>query len=263
MLVAPRVGPIFGPRAVLLLVIALVLSFVAIPLVGLRVYDARKHRRALRWDLIWVTAATALAIVLQLLCGLLACFNGLGTSEHLLSVNQAGLALMWSWYGVIIGIWTLVWGKLAIIALYLQITKEAARNERYFLWAMAMTVSVAGTVQTILLLTECRPTSHLWFRHKPGTCPNATNANNFGFFIGGQSDRTKSPGLMLTDPALAAFTDLVLALYPIPIVMNLTCSRRTKISICLVMGGGLLYVDIVNISPWIMLITFTGPSQPQ
>lgn len=35
-------------------------------------------------------------------------------------------------------------------------------------------------------------------------------------------------------------TDFILAVYPIPIVAQLSCSRSTKISMCAVMAGGLL-----------------------
>ncbi|KAF2157372.1 hypothetical protein K461DRAFT_289696 [Myriangium duriaei CBS 260.36] len=224
MIVAPRVGPTFGTSAWLLLVLSSVQSLLAAGLIGLRAYDARKSNRGWRWDLILAIFATIIGFVLQCVCGIVACLNGLGTPQNELSPEQVGLTLLWSWIGVILGLFSLAIGKLAIIAMYIYITREAARKERFFLWLMGSIAVLACVLQSTFILTECTPTSKLWFLDLPGKCPGKELSVKFAYFSG----------------AFSAFTDLVLVVYPISIVMRFQCSRSTKISICAVMAGGLL-----------------------
>ncbi|KAF4552820.1 Hypothetical protein D9617_9g026110 [Elsinoe fawcettii] len=215
-------GKAFGGTAIVLVIIAFIEAAIAIGLVALRFVKTRKQH-VFRWDLFWVVLATLTGIALQLL-GLLAALNGLGRSKTELSEAQIANALKWSYIGLNVGTYALAFGKLAIIALYLSIAQAVARRERYFLWVMAFIVSAAAVVQITLNVTQCVPLRKLWDFSSPGVCAGSQLSIRFGYFQG----------------AFSAFTDLVLALYPIPIIMHMKGSKATKISICLVMAGGLI-----------------------
>lgn len=224
MIVAPRVGPIFGTYALLLLILSAVLSILALLLVSLRIYDARRTNRGWRWDLILVVFATILSFVLQCVCGIISCLNGLGTPQSELSDQQVALTMMYAWAGVVMGLFSLAFGKMAIIAMYLYVTRVCACVERAFLWGMGIIVFLSAIVQSVLILAECDPPKKLFYLKIPGKCDGKELSTNFAYFSG----------------AFSALTDLVLAIYPIFIVMRFHCSRTTKISVCAVMAGGLL-----------------------
>ncbi|PNS15652.1 hypothetical protein CAC42_4104 [Sphaceloma murrayae] len=211
----------FGRGAVTLVIVAFIEAALAISLVTLRFFKTRNKR--FKWDLFWVVLATLGGVVLQVL-GLFATLNGLGKSKTELSPAQVTLALKWTWIGFGIGVFALTTGKLAIIALYLQVAQAAARRERYFLWIMTMVVVASAIGQITLLYMQCDPLPRLWSKEIPGSCAGVLVSTRFGYFQG----------------AFSAFTDFALALYPITIIWNMTGSRATRIGICAVMAGGLL-----------------------
>ncbi|PSK60284.1 hypothetical protein B9Z65_434 [Elsinoe australis] len=233
-------GKAFGGTAVILVPVAFILAAIAIYLVVLRFYKTRSNH-VFKWDLFWVVVATVsnrqenslaadnadvvwLAGILLQVLGLFSTLNGLGRSKSELSQDQVELALKFAWIGIATGVFSLGFGKFAIIALYLQIAKAAARKERIFLWIMAVIVGVAGIAQLVLIVIQCDPLPRLWAKSIPGSCPGSLVSTRFGYFQG----------------AFSAFTDLVLSLYPITIIMDMKGSKATKISICAVMAGGLL-----------------------
>ncbi|KAF2157364.1 hypothetical protein K461DRAFT_289690 [Myriangium duriaei CBS 260.36] len=222
-LVAPHGGPVFTKWTWILLWVSFVLSGVAVILVGLRIYDVRKNNKGWRWDLIFVSIATFFGIVMELLTGMLTSLNGLGTEQALLTPLQIALALEWAWIGTVFWAWCLCFGKVAIIALYIHITSAAVKRERIFLRTVAAIMISAAVVQTVLIVTTCDPPAKQWFKDIPGTCNLRKVAIAFDYFQG----------------AFSSITDFILALYPIPIVAKMSCSRSTKISICAVMAGGL------------------------
>ncbi|KAF2224687.1 hypothetical protein BDZ85DRAFT_82666 [Elsinoe ampelina] len=215
-------GKAFGGTAIVLVIIAFVEAFLGIGIVCLRVVKTRSQH-IFKWDLFWVVAATLTGILLQLL-GLLSTLNGLGRSKTELSQEQIALALKWAWIGIAVGIFSLAFGKLAIIALYLQVANAAGRAERFFLWAMAFIVSAAAVTQTVLLVIQCDPLDRLWDTSIPGQCPGSLLSTRFGYFQG----------------AFSAFTDFILALYPITIIWDVKTSKATKLGISVVMAGGLI-----------------------
>lgn len=200
--VAPRVGPVFGTDARVLIALSSLLSLVAVGLVGLRVVDARRRRRGWRWDLALAVAATVrtkvsrlseamlmevtqvVGFVLQCVPGLLTCLNGVGTLQTELSPEQVVQTLFWGWVGVIMAIWSLALGKLSILAMYIYVTGKAARKERIFLWIMAFVAGLVCVLQMIFILTSCRPLQKLWNDALSGSCADKMLSQRLGYFLG-------------------------------------------------------------------------------
>lgn len=122
---------------------------------------------------------------MEILAGLLTGLNGLGTEQALLSPEQVSNALEWAWIGTVLWAWTLCFGKLAIVALYIHITKAAVKRERIFLWTIGCIMVAAAIVQTCLIVMSCDPPQKQWNDAIPGTCRLKVVSLNFDYFQGG------------------------------------------------------------------------------
>ncbi|GAM86416.1 hypothetical protein ANO11243_044300 [Dothideomycetidae sp. 11243] len=125
-----------------------------------------------------------LSFVLQCVCGIISCLNGLGTPQSELSDQQVALTMMYAWAGVVMGLFSLAFGKMAIIAMYLYVTRVCACVERAFLWGMGIIVFLSAIVQSVLILAECDPPKKLFYLKIPGKCDGKELSTNFAYFSG-------------------------------------------------------------------------------
>lgn len=118
-----------------------------------------------------------------------ACASGLGNHITSLTAVQAVKALQWSWFGQILAIQAIGFGKIAVIAFLLRIQDRAnsrkARILVYFLYFIGLSNVIININQAVLILTSCSPAARLWDQGLPGTCNQIARTNYVGYFQGG------------------------------------------------------------------------------
>ena len=114
-----------------------------------------------------------------------------------------------------------MFAKLSLLALFLYIFGTPNRTFSLICYGVGFAVvSYCGSC-AIATLFACSPESATWNRNIPGKCIDLI-------------------ALDITIGALNLFTDSVIFILPIPILLRLQTSRRTKIELLIVFGTGLL-----------------------
>jgi len=114
--------------------------------------------------------------------------------------------------------------KMAVVAFLQRMHGPHDRNRVIFLWTVAGSNTIVNLIAMSLLLTQCTPTAKAWDTTMPGNCDSISRAQDFGYLQGSWS----------------AVTDFILALYPITFFWELQLKRSVKISLCVLMGLGIL-----------------------
>ena len=197
----------------------------------------------LRWDCIWVVFAIVsflnsnrqarqtaqslfiqtIAIVAQSVMTVSAVY-GLGNHESLLSHSDIVKTNLWSWIAQVLAILSLVVGRIAVISFLLILQQRTHPIGRRLLYVVGFLQGIINVVEVVLILKQCTPIERLWDPSVPGTCDMIKICSQVGFLQG----------------SIGAFADLFLAFYPICIIAPLQQTRKVKIGLCLIMGGGLM-----------------------
>ena len=149
---------------------------------------------------------------------------GLGNHESVLSLSDIVKTNLWSWIAQILAIISLVVGRIAVISFLLILQQRTHPIGRRLLYAVGSLQGIINLVEVVLILKECTPIEKLWDPSVPGTCGLIKICSQVGFLQG----------------SIGAFADLFLAFYPICIIAPLQQTRKVKIGLCLIMGGGLM-----------------------
>ncbi|KAL9131001.1 MAG: hypothetical protein Q9217_000943 [Psora testacea] len=156
------------------------------------------------------------------------CVWGLGNHIDLLYGSQLVKTLEWSWFGQIVAVQAIGFGKIAVIAFLLRIQDRAQSRKNtilvWFLYFIGFSNVVINLDQMILILLQCSPVPKLWNPAIPGTCNHIQRTNNVAYFQG----------------SWAALSDVLLAIYPIFVFWSLKISNKIKIGLCLLMAGGFI-----------------------
>ncbi len=153
-----------------------------------------------------------------------------GVGRHAVHIPPPDLikAVQWIWISAPFSTMSACFGKISIALLILRMIN---RNRAYsvFLWSLIVLLFVINLVLTIITFAQCTPVEWLWDQLNPmagytGTCWHPDIQKNYGYFQG----------------AFSAFSDLVLALFPILIIKDLKIDMKLKIGLCAVMGLGII-----------------------
>lgn len=210
--------------------------------VVLRIYSRRFITRTLDWSDAIIVFAQVLNIVATALSSV-SIYYGIGRHGVYIPQQNIEPALF---YGVIIrplGVFAYCFPKLSVALLIISLMGSIKVGVR-FLWFVIVLSFISSGMACIMLFAQCNPPDHLWHLQKPAMCYPDKVLNSITMAAGGKyfwMAVTKRPG-KLTDifAAWSAFTDLVLALYPVYILRNLQVKRSRKYSIMLIMGLGFL-----------------------
>ncbi|KAF4553941.1 Hypothetical protein D9617_5g068160 [Elsinoe fawcettii] len=205
-------------------------------LVGLRTYVAIKSRK-LRWDFIWISLALVTAIVAAgfIQAGV---SSGLGAHVSRLRFSQIWDIFFWFYLTIYAGTISIAFSKFAVIALLLDVYKGSrATRRRYALWMIGAVFGITTLLEIFLTAFQCSPLKKLWDLTADGTCPLSKAAKAISY----------------VHAATGAVTDIMLALWPIGIVRNLNTSRYMKISICLLMGLGIIPGIAALVRVWLLV----------
>ena len=149
---------------------------------------------------------------------------GLGNHESVLLPSNIVKTNLWSWIAQILAILTLVVARFAVISFLLALSDRTHRQSRWVLYLVGGLQGIINIVEVVLILQQCQPIQKLWDPTITGTCDLIEICSKVGFLQG----------------SIGAFADLLLAFYPIYIIGPLKQKWKVKLSLCLIMGGGLM-----------------------
>ncbi|KAJ5274558.1 hypothetical protein N7505_003103 [Penicillium chrysogenum] len=210
-----------GNNSVVILAVSWTETCIGLFFFGLRFLSNWKFVGRFRWDfavagLTVATEGTA-QVFLQLSVN-----AGMGRHLDSLSDTQIVTALHWSWVFQLLAIAASMLGKLAILAFLVQIRGRHEKKPWFLIilggFIGAVNIAVLGTI-----LGQCRPMHKLWDDSVEGTCDPGRKMNqNYSFF----------------QASFNAFSDILLALYPVHLFWKLQMKLRIKIALSILMGLG-------------------------
>ncbi|KAF2227339.1 hypothetical protein BDZ85DRAFT_2220 [Elsinoe ampelina] len=213
----------FGGNAIQLAIIGWALTILAIIVVALRGYAASRQNNKWRWDFIWSVATLIFGCAAWSLC-FNATLTGLGNDTRKLTYTQTFEALRFAWYTIFVGLVATTFAKFSVVALLVSVQGPSAKKRRFFLLGIAAVFALINLLQIVFSATQCSPASRLWYGYLEGACPRGRLAGNWNYLQG----------------SVGAFTDFLLAMWPISIAWNLQTSMRVKVGFCLLMAVGTL-----------------------
>jgi len=237
---------VYGGRGPLIMGITWTEAAVALSMVVARLFGASIRRGELRWDFVWVALACVsqshtlpycVQLIIVQVFGItsqslltVSAANGLGMHLWLLDIDLISTALRYYWASCCVGLFGILFAKIAIIALLLGVKGPNQKKRGYFLHFLWVTNLLFVIVLTVMIYQQCNPSSAIW---------DITELQT--------ADCTKRPAALIvgyTQGAWSAATDIALALYPISVVWDLQTSLKMKLGFCVLMSGGIMYVFI-------------------
>lgn len=112
---------------------------------------------------------------------------GTGSHQASLDVHSAVYSALWSWIGQVCAIFSLVWGRFAVIAFLRALQGPTYRPWRYALYAVGAAQALINTIEVALILNQCDPPQKLWDQSLPGTCGLIEVTSKVGFLQGSKT----------------------------------------------------------------------------
>ena len=131
-------------------------------------------------------------------------------------------------------IFSQVFAKTSITILWTRLMSPDDSGRKLFLWINLAVLWSISIVSTITTYVQCSPPSLLWTGTPAELAQNCWDPKTY-------------TDIAVAQGAYSAFTDFLLALFPIVIVWKLQMSLTRKLSMCLLMGFGVLYVHASHI----------------
>jgi hypothetical protein len=196
-------------------------------LLGMRMYVRSVIVKTIGWDDITMIIAVILAIVTNIVTTL-AVHYGVGRHALYLTDDQRVNAVYMIWLAVPFSPGSAAFGKVSIALLLMRIMNRNRFREA-FLWVLIFLLFAVNLVLIIITFAQCQPVTFLWQRVSSspppgGSCWDPSIQRNYGYFQG----------------AFSAWSDLVLALFPIFIMWNVQIPLKVKAGIVVLMSLGIL-----------------------
>ncbi|KAL0765336.1 hypothetical protein CaCOL14_012085 [Colletotrichum acutatum] len=198
--------------------LALALTIFLVITTGLRLW-ARSANRKLGWDDLTIALAGATAII-RFAFVVLQWKHGNGRHRVHLSDHDYMMINMYGWWGQMLLFISVAFLKVSICLLILRIKdSKILKGLLHFIMAGVL-ITNFGVV--IILIAECQPIG--FWRGKSAVCwPTHIRI----YFI-------------YATIAYSVLTDLICSLLPLVVIWNVKIPRRTKISVCCLIGLGLV-----------------------
>lgn len=152
---------------------------------------------------------------------------GVGRHAIYLSEDQRVNAVYMIWLSVPFSPGSAAFGKVSIALLLMRLMNRSRWRE-IFLWVLIFFLFAMTLVLIIVTFSQCTPVSFLWNRVRVvpplGACWEHTIQQDIGYLQG----------------TFSAWSDLVLALFPILIIWHLQMPLKTKLAICFLMSWGIV-----------------------
>ncbi|RAL00135.1 uncharacterized protein BO80DRAFT_408880 [Aspergillus ibericus CBS 121593] len=177
----------------------------------------------------WLIAASLTMGLIY--CGITTANVEMGYGKHawLLSERTVEKATFLNCLSFLFGIISFTIPKLAVTAMLNRILNPNL-VQRVYLWSLTSLAAVVSGICIIILFTMCDPPKALWQSHLvtegKATCKDVWILIDYAIFTGANN------------PALSAFVDLTLAIYPSTVLMKLHMSLRKRLALCAALGLG-------------------------
>lgn len=153
--------------------------------------------------------------------------HGVGRHAVYLEEDERVNAVYMIWLSVPFSPGSAAIGKVSIALLLMRLINRN-RGQKAFLWVLIVLLLAINLVLIIITFAQCTPVTLLWERVRMnpprGTCWAPTIQQSYGYLVG----------------AFSAWSDLVLALFPMLIIRNLQVPLKTKFGIWVLMSLGVM-----------------------
>ncbi|KAI1778659.1 hypothetical protein F4818DRAFT_306297 [Hypoxylon cercidicola] len=204
-----------GPE---LLAIIWVFTVLAVITVGLKLLTRAHMLHALGWDDFFIFFSAILIII----CTSIFTYDvhlGMGRHASDLPVEKLGYTVMINFIGNPFGIMAYSFPNISV-AILLERLMAPNKWRAIGLYTLTILQCVIAGISCVLLFVQCTPSEYLWNPIVPAHCFPPGTMSRYSYFVG----------------SFTAFTDIVLAIVPIASFWNLQLPKKTKVSLCLVMG---------------------------
>ncbi|KAK6206642.1 hypothetical protein LQW54_007594 [Pestalotiopsis sp. IQ-011] len=177
-----------------------IFTTVSIATVALKLFTRRRFLQGLGWDDFFIF----LSLILIITCTAIFTYD-----------VQVGMANPF-------GIMAYSFPNISVAILLERLLAPNKLRTR-LLYLLASTQVVIASISCILLFVQCIPPVHLWNPTIPAKCFPTGTVSRYSYFVG----------------SFTAFTDIVLGIVPIAAFWGLKLPARTKVGLCILMGGTL------------------------
>ncbi|KAF1808102.1 hypothetical protein P152DRAFT_462912 [Eremomyces bilateralis CBS 781.70] len=211
-----RQGVLLGPLTVLLL---LSLGFY-----GLRLYSRIRPKMRVSWDDYSITLSVILAIILF---GVTCQSAAYGFGRHAITVtpnHMVGIMLL-TYISQLALMWSVTFTKISVAFMLLRI-----RRSKIWIWGMWGSIVIlmgAAIAYTVIISTECIPTSDFWNRAvKPELAAHCRKPKK-GFYT------------VISTSIIIIISDVFFSLIPLTFIFKINRPLREKIVLAILMAMGL------------------------
>ncbi|KAF2676553.1 hypothetical protein K458DRAFT_379793 [Lentithecium fluviatile CBS 122367] len=186
----------------------------------LRLYSRYFITRTLGWSDAIILVAGILNVIFNAMTTV-AISYGMGRHSAHIPLQNVTPALYYSTVVQPIGITAFCLPKMSVVILLISLMGTRKQGV-WFLWSIIVILFITNAVASIVLFAQCDPPDHLWHPFEPADCLPPQVLDGVATLAG----------------AWSAFTDLVLAVFPIILLRNIQVPMSKKIKIMMIMGLG-------------------------
>ncbi|KAL2863369.1 uncharacterized protein BJX67DRAFT_390636 [Aspergillus lucknowensis] len=191
-------------------------------LLALRIWVRTRIIRSWGWDDAFIILAMCCATTNSALVTVSAHY---GTGRHAsdLSDFQGIQSTKFNWLSQGFHVMSTNWGKVSVALFLLRITQRVKHHAPYIYGGMVL-LTIVNSVCVYTIYGQCMPTARLWDPNVDGSCWDPNVQKNYAFFQGSSS----------------AFTDLLLAVYPLFTISGLQMALKIKIGLGVLLSMGII-----------------------
>ncbi|KKK21023.1 hypothetical protein ARAM_005100 [Aspergillus rambellii] len=123
------------------------------------------------------------------------------------------------------------WGKVSV-ALFLVRIISGVKQHKQVMYAGMILLTIINGLGVYTIYGQCTPTAKIWNSNLEGSCWPSDMQRDYAFFQG----------------SVSAFTDLVLAVYPLFTISRLQMATKVKVGLGFVLSLGIMLVTGVGIT---------------
>ncbi|KAI0157941.1 hypothetical protein GGR52DRAFT_576912 [Hypoxylon sp. FL1284] len=193
---------------------------IATAFVALRIYTRFYITKSQGWDDAVIVLSAILNLIGASLCSA-SIAHGVGRHIYYISDEDMTKALYYDAIERAPGILAYNVPKLSVVILLVRLMGNARRHA-WVLYSVITVLFITSILAISLYLGRCRPIEHLWNPSSSAECLPDRVFDTVSYFCG----------------AWSAFTDVVLAVFPITLFWNLQMKKSRKISLMILMALG-------------------------
>ncbi|GLI80374.1 hypothetical protein PoHVEF18_008728 [Penicillium ochrochloron] len=225
--------PAYGGRGPGDLRLGITLAIIATIFMAMRVYVRLFVNKFGTTALMWSLAAWLLTAITQIF-GILSVLHGLGNHITLIiKVGELHNFLLFTWVTVFFFNLAIPTGKVAVAAFLIEMNGQSNPKIRKSLIAVAVLNIVLNIPQVLMVWFQCTPVTALWDPLLQDQCDHRKSVY-YTYFVG----------------AVAALSDIYLAIVPIHMLIPLRIDRKLKWGLSFLMGCGVFAGVAAVVRTW-------------